>query len=59
MEDYIFTTLNDPSAAFGTFATGINKSGQIVGYYIDAPPTAFRSPKTCSTRPALRLECGL
>jgi hypothetical protein len=36
MGDYIFTTLNDPSAAFGTFATGINKYGQIVGYYVDA-----------------------
>jgi probable HAF family extracellular repeat protein len=31
-----FTTLNDPSASFGTYAFGINKSGQIVGYYIDS-----------------------
>ena len=30
-----FMTLDDPSAVFGTFATGINKNGQIVGFYID------------------------
>jgi len=30
-----FTTLNDPLAANGTYATGINGNGQIVGYYVD------------------------
>jgi probable HAF family extracellular repeat protein len=30
---YIYTTLDDPSATHGTFATGINDLGQIVGYY--------------------------
>ena len=36
MANYLFTTLDDTSAAFGTYATGINKYGEIVGYYIDA-----------------------
>jgi probable HAF family extracellular repeat protein len=32
-----YTTITDPSAAVGeTFATGINNSGQIVGYYYDS-----------------------
>jgi probable HAF family extracellular repeat protein len=32
---YTFKTLDDPSAVFGTYAYGINKNGQIVGYYVD------------------------
>ena len=32
---YTFRTLEDPSAVFGTYAYGINKYGQIVGYYVD------------------------
>jgi probable HAF family extracellular repeat protein len=31
-----FTTLDDPSATNGTISWGINTSGQIVGYYLDA-----------------------
>jgi hypothetical protein len=30
-----YTTLDDPSATAGTFAQGINSSGQIVGNYHD------------------------
>ena len=33
------TILNDPLATGGTFAQGINDSGEIVGYYIDAQGT--------------------
>ena len=36
MATITFTTLNDPSAVNGTYATGVNGSGQIVGYYVDA-----------------------
>jgi probable HAF family extracellular repeat protein len=36
MPTYTYTTLDDPSAAEGTFAYGINNSGQIVGYYQDS-----------------------
>ena len=28
--------MNDPSGANGTYANGINDSGQIVGYYYDS-----------------------
>jgi probable HAF family extracellular repeat protein len=31
----VYTTLDDPKAANGTFAYGINASGQVVGYYLD------------------------
>jgi probable HAF family extracellular repeat protein len=31
-----YTTLNDPLSPGGTFATGINDHGQIVGYYFDS-----------------------
>jgi hypothetical protein len=31
-----YTTLNDPNATSGTYATGINNNGLITGYYIDA-----------------------
>jgi probable HAF family extracellular repeat protein len=31
-----FTTLDDPAAFFGTFASGINDRGQIVGSYFDS-----------------------
>jgi probable HAF family extracellular repeat protein len=31
-----YTTLDDPNAVNGTFALGINASGQIVGEYVDA-----------------------
>ena len=33
MPVYNFIPLDDPSATGGTFATGINASGQIVGHY--------------------------
>ena len=36
MPVYNYTTLDDPLAAEGTFAYGINTSGQIVGYYQDS-----------------------
>src|SRR5215831_8027713 len=36
MPVYTFTTLDDPLAAFGTTAFGINDAGQIVGAYTDA-----------------------
>jgi probable HAF family extracellular repeat protein len=36
MPVYIYTTLDDPAATNGTFATGINDQGQIVGTYNDA-----------------------
>ena len=29
----VFTTIDDPSATTGTFARGINRSGQIVGFF--------------------------
>jgi uncharacterized membrane protein len=29
-----YTTLNDPAATIGTFANGINATGQIVGSYL-------------------------
>src|SRR5262249_35670219 len=35
MAGYIISVLNDPSTAGGTFAEGINDSGQVVGYYVD------------------------
>jgi hypothetical protein len=35
MPIYAYTTLNDPAAAFGTIANGINDSGQISGTYFD------------------------
>jgi hypothetical protein len=31
---YIFTTLNDPNATNGTFASGINDAGLVVGHYV-------------------------
>jgi hypothetical protein len=31
---YIFTTLNDPNATNGTFASGINDAGVVVGHYV-------------------------
>lgn len=31
-----FTAINDPNAAFGTAANGINKSNTVVGYYYDS-----------------------
>jgi hypothetical protein len=31
-----YITLNDPNATLGTFATGINNQGEVVGYYKDA-----------------------
>ena len=36
MTTYTYTTLNDPLATGGTVASGINDSGQIVGYYNDS-----------------------
>jgi len=39
MANYLFTTLNDPSATAGTFAHGINDSGEIVGYYVSGATT--------------------
>src|SRR5262249_55974643 len=35
MPIYSYTTIDDPSGALGTFAQGINTSGQIAGYYLD------------------------
>jgi probable HAF family extracellular repeat protein len=40
MPIFSFTTLDDPLATNGTFATGINASGQVVGSYNDAGGTA-------------------
>src|SRR5204863_7137588 len=37
----IYTTLDDPLATGGTFATGINNAGEVVGYYFD-----YGDPKT-------------
>ena len=31
----VYTTLDDPKAGNGTYAYGINVSGQVVGYYLD------------------------
>jgi hypothetical protein len=31
---YVFTTLNDPNATNGTFASGINDAGLVVGHYV-------------------------
>jgi probable HAF family extracellular repeat protein len=31
----IYTTLDDPAASHGTFATGINDAGQVVGWFRD------------------------
>src|SRR6266576_2888116 len=39
MPIFTFTTLDDPLAINGTFATGINASGQVVGTY-----TTFNDP---------------
>jgi len=36
MTVFSYSTLNDPLAAEGTFPTGINNNGQIVGYYVDS-----------------------
>jgi len=36
MPIYPYTTLDDPSGTLGTFARGINTSGQIAGYYVDS-----------------------
>ena len=55
-----FTTITDPSAYFnpgpgggftggGTFATGINNNGQIVGYYFDVTGTRFGYVDTSGT----------
>jgi hypothetical protein len=35
MPIYIYITIDDPSGALGTFAQGINGSGQIAGNYLD------------------------
>jgi hypothetical protein len=35
MATLTFATLNDPLAVYGTYATGINGNGEIVGYYVD------------------------
>ena len=36
LSDGVFTSIDDPDAAFGTVAKGINDNGQVVGFYIDA-----------------------
>lgn len=36
MSVYTYTTLDDPLATGGTFAFGINATGQVVGYYQNA-----------------------
>src|SRR5262245_1998383 len=36
MPIFAYTTLDDPSAVNGTFATGVNAAGQVVGSYTDA-----------------------
>ena len=36
---YTYTTIADPNASYGTYATGVNDSGQVVGYYGDANGT--------------------
>ena len=36
MPIYTYTTLDDPLGTLGTFAQGINTSGQIAGYYLDS-----------------------
>jgi probable HAF family extracellular repeat protein len=34
--NYTYITISDPNASYGTYATGVNDSGQVVGYYGDA-----------------------
>jgi hypothetical protein len=41
----VFTTLDDPLATNDTEAHGINNSGQIVGYYLDANRHAHGYPR--------------
>ncbi len=33
---YVFTNVEDPGNVNGTFATGINDTGQVTGYYVDS-----------------------
>jgi uncharacterized membrane protein len=33
---YVFTTIDAPGAVGGTFASGVNASGLVTGYYVDA-----------------------
>src|SRR5919204_3508802 len=40
MPIFAYTTLDDPAAVNGTFATGVNAAGQVVGSYNDAGNTA-------------------
>jgi probable HAF family extracellular repeat protein len=40
MSIFAYTTLDDPAAVNGTFATGINAAGQVVGDYNDAGNSA-------------------
>jgi probable HAF family extracellular repeat protein len=47
-----YTTLDDPLAANGTQAFGINDSGQIVGYYSDASFTEHGFLLTTAANPA-------
>jgi hypothetical protein len=33
---FVFQTVDDPNATHGTVASGVDKNGDIVGYYLDA-----------------------
>jgi probable HAF family extracellular repeat protein len=44
-----YTTVDEPSGVSGTYATGINNRGEIVGYYLDGNKTHgfLASPDVC------------
>ena len=56
-----YTTIDDPLATNGTVATGINNSGQIVGYYTDSNGTRhgfLRTPPLGGTTADMILRRG-
>jgi probable HAF family extracellular repeat protein len=57
-----YTTVDDPSGVSGTYATGINNRGQIVGYYLDGHQTHgfVATPDVCFAPglPVLYLDHG-
>ena len=52
MPIYTYTTLDDLPAVNGTFATGINDNGQIVGYSFDESYRGFLSIAMVPTLPS-------
>jgi probable HAF family extracellular repeat protein len=40
----VYTTLSDPSSVGGTHVTGINNTGQIIGWYTPGPDLSSGSP---------------